>query len=332
MKQWYALIGWLLLAVVAGCASQQELQTLRADVQALERQRSPRENTIEQRLQTLGDQLARLEQSQGDSRRELAQAVASTQELRVELQRLRGEVQETRQQMKRGLTASPERDVMATKLAELQTRLGAVEGRAAPEGSPPPPRPSPVQSEAPKPPTSIPEPSPSSPQAAVRPPALPAPPPPPPQAAVTKPPAATPPPAAAPVSPQPGGSEAENLYKRAVKEQQQGNHEVAIVLYKQYLRQNPKASTAGQAQYGIGESLYAQKQFEAAIVAFDEVIRKYPNDGRIPAALLKQGYAFAELKDVRNARFFLQQVQQKYPNAPEAKQAEEKLKQLQRQG
>ena len=66
-------------------------------------------------------------------------------------------------------------------------------------------------------------------------------------------------------------------------------------------------------------------------MAFDEVIRKYPEDNKVPAALLKQGYAFAELKDVRNARF-LQQVQQKYPNSPEAQQATEKLKQLQRQG
>jgi tol-pal system protein YbgF len=139
-------------------------------------------------------------------------------------------------------------------------------------------------------------------------------------------------PAPAAKPPAAGGDEADSLYKRAIKEQQQGNHEVAIVLYKQFLRQYPKASTAGHAQYGIGESLYAQKQYEAAIVAFDEVIRKYPNDNRIPAALLKQGYAFAELKDVRNARFFLQQVQQKYPNSPEARQAEEKLRQLQRQG
>ena len=44
--------------------------------------------------------------------------------------------------------------------------------------------------------------------------------------------------------------------------------------------------------------------------------------------MLKQGYAFAELKDARNARFFLQQVQKKYPSSPEAQQAAEKLKQL----
>jgi tol-pal system protein YbgF len=142
----------------------------------------------------------------------------------------------------------------------------------------------------------------------------------------------TPPSSPSPSNSTPTTDEADRLYKRALQEYQQNNHEVAIVLFKQFLRQYPKAPLGGNAQYWIGDSLYAQKQFEAAIVAFDEVIRKYPEDNKVPAALLKQGYAFAELKDVRNARFFLQQVQQKYPNSPEAQQAGEKLKQLQRQG
>ena len=44
--------------------------------------------------------------------------------------------------------------------------------------------------------------------------------------------------------------------------------------------------------------------------------------------MLKEGYAFAELKDVRNARYFLQQVLKKFPDTPEAQKAGEKLKQL----
>jgi tol-pal system protein YbgF len=331
MKQWVIIISLLFTGLLVGCASQQDLQALRADVVALESQRTPREQGFEQRLQTLSDQLARFEQSQTEVRRELAQAKAAAEELRVETQRLRGEMQETRQRMRRGLEQTPEaRDIFATKLAELQTRLGNLESRL--EGG---------AAHAPaKPPAPTPEPA--KPSGVAAEPAKPSPPAPPsqPAPATTKPTSPPTPATKPPTAPQPtqtanvpaGGDEAERLYKRALQEQQQGNHEVAIVLFKQFLRQHPKASMAGTAQYGIGESLYAQKQFEAAIVAFDEVIRKYPNDSRIPAALLKQGYAFAELKDVRNARFFLQQVQQKYPDSPEARQATEKLKQLQRQG
>ena len=315
MKRLLVFSSILLLGGVVSCVSESDLQALRADVMALERQRASRERDIEQRVQTVQEQLTRLEQSQGDVRREMAQAISTAQELRVEIQRLRGEVQESRHRLRRD--PSPQaRDAMATKLAELETRVNSLEGRASPEGGSvvAPPRPSatpesppsstaPTQPPAPTPPT--------RPLTAVRPP-----------------PAAGPPPASSTSE----SDEADRLYKRALQEYQQNNHEVAIVLFKQYLRQYPKASLAGNAQYWIGESLYAQKQFEAAIVAFDEVIRKYPEDNKVPASLLKQGYAFAELKDVRNARFFLQQVQQKYPNSPEAQQAGEKLKQLQRQG
>ena len=118
------------------------------------------------------------------------------------------------------------------------------------------------------------------------------------------------------------------MYKRALKEYQDKNYEAAIVNFKQFLKQSPKSPQAGNAQYLIGESLYAQKQYEAAIVAFDEVVQKHSQDPKVAAAMLKQGYAFAELKDARNARFFLQQVQKKYPNSSEAQQASEKLKQL----
>ncbi len=96
------------------------------------------------------------------------------------------------------------------------------------------------------------------------------------------------------------------------------------------MRTYPQSPLAGSAQYWIGESYYAQRDFEAAIVAYDEAIQKYPRNKHVPTALLKQGYAFAELKDMRDARFFLQQVQKIFPQSPEALQAEEKLKQISR--
>jgi TolA-binding protein len=78
----------------------------------------------------------------------------------------------------------------------------------------------------------------------------------------------------------------------------------------------------------LGETFYAQRQYEAAIVAFDEVIQKYGDNPKVPASILKQGFAFAALDDSRNARFFLEQVQSRFPDSEEAKQAEAKLKTL----
>ena len=79
-----------------------------------------------------------------------------------------------------------------------------------------------------------------------------------------------------PAAPPEEGPEAIRLFQRARNDYQQGNYEVAIILFKQYLRQYPQSAQGGGAQYWIGESLYAQKEYNAAIVAFDEVIQQYP--------------------------------------------------------
>lgn len=306
MKRGVVILSLVLLGVGGGCTVREDVQGLRSDMTAIERQRTRQEKAVEQQLIGFGERLARLEQSQTEVRHDLAQAVATLQELQVEQQRLRGTMQETQYRLKRG--APPDastRDAFATKLAELSTRLVELENRLSPTA---PSSTSPTTSSQPSSSTAGPTTMQPSTMSASRPPA----------------PSLSAPPALPTTSDMP----ADSLYKRALQEYQQGNYEVATVLFKQYLREHPKESLAGHAQYWLGEALYAQKQFEAAIVAFDEVIRKYPDNSKVPASLLKQGFAFAELKDVRNARFFLDQVQKKFPNTPEAQQATEKLRQL----
>jgi tol-pal system protein YbgF len=296
MQRVFLLLTVIGCAFIVGCASQENLQTLRAEITAMERQFIRQEKGTIDQLKALDLRLANLEQSQAKARRDLAQSIAASEELRVETQRLQGTIQEAQYRMQRHATPSAEmRDLLATRIAELETRLNALESRLNPtqsRRSAPPPVPSQRASKPSQPVQQQPPPQPA-----------------------------------------PRDASATRAYDRAFQEYQRGNYEVAIVLFKQFLRQHPKATQAAQAQYWIGESLYAQRQYEAAIVAFDEVIQKYPGDTHVPTALLKQGYAFAELKDLRNARFFLQQVLKKYPQRSEAQQAEEKLKQLkQRQG
>jgi tol-pal system protein YbgF len=79
-------------------------------------------------------------------------------------------------------------------------------------------------------------------------------------------------------------------------------------------------------QYWIGECNYSLKDFGQAIVDFDTVRSKYPQSDKVPAALLKQGFAFAELGEKVNARLVLQEVVEKYPQSPEAARAKQRLK------
>ena len=120
------------------------------------------------------------------------------------------------------------------------------------------------------------------------------------------------------------------LYEKALRTYQAGNYEGALVLLRHFLNQHAKSALAGNVQYWIGESLYAQRHYKAAIGAFNDVVQHYPDDNKVPAAMLNQGLAFAKLRDVKRARYFLQQVKEKYANSFEADQATETLKELSR--
>jgi tol-pal system protein YbgF len=106
------------------------------------------------------------------------------------------------------------------------------------------------------------------------------------------------------------------------------DYRAAVGRFKDFLKKYPKSNLADNAQYWIGESHYALREFDQAIIEFDAVRRKYPQGEKVPAALLKQGFAFAELGEKVNARLVLQEVVEKYPNSPEAAKAKLRLKAL----
>jgi TolA-binding protein len=58
------------------------------------------------------------------------------------------------------------------------------------------------------------------------------------------------------------------------------------------------------------------------------VIENYPKGNKVPASLLKQGFAFLNLGDKANARIILQELIRKYPQTNEAKIAKDKLDEL----
>ncbi len=120
------------------------------------------------------------------------------------------------------------------------------------------------------------------------------------------------------------------LYEKALRTYQEENYEGALGLLKHFLDQYASSPLAGSVQYWIGESLYAQNRYKAAIMAFNDVVQNYPEDTKVPAAMLNQGLAFAKLRNVNRARALLEQVQEKYANSSEAEEATATLKQLSR--
>lgn len=117
-------------------------------------------------------------------------------------------------------------------------------------------------------------------------------------------------------------------YEAAWRTLEKKDYKLAIGRFKEFLKKHAKSKLAVNAQYWLGECHYALREFDQAIIEFDTVRRKYPQGDKVPAALLKQGYAFAELGEKVNARLILQEVVEKYPQSSEAAKAKLKLKAL----
>jgi tol-pal system protein YbgF len=117
-------------------------------------------------------------------------------------------------------------------------------------------------------------------------------------------------------------------YEAAWRTLDKKDYRSAITRFKEFIKKYPKSALIGNAQYWIAESHYALREFDQAIIEFDAVRRKYPRAEKAPAALLKQGFAFAELGEKVNARLILQEVVEKYPQSPEAVRAKQRLKAL----
>ena len=324
MQRRLAVFANLLLAgFLAGCTAEVDMANMRDNTLHSTQIRSEQVTTIQ-------DRMAQLEASETERQRGLLQMTAALDALRLEQRKLRGELEELQyHQEQAGNDLNYRLTALDQRLRIMETR--PVTGGVAPEALDPGGEPSlaepgtgiesPASTSTPvlEPGTEPPLPTPEPETAAAEPGSE----------AVSEPP--TPEPVAQPPAvPAADSPEAIRLFQRARDDYQQGNYEVAIILFKQYLRQHPQFSQAGDAQYWIGESLYAQREYNAAIVAFDEVIQEYPENGMVSAATLKVGLSFANLDDKPNARFFLQQVQEKFPNSAEAQLATEKLKQLRR--
>jgi tol-pal system protein YbgF len=82
------------------------------------------------------------------------------------------------------------------------------------------------------------------------------------------------------------------------------------------------------ALYWKGEAFYAEKDFENAILTFQDVVDRYPQGEKAPDAMYKQGLAFLSLKDTKNARILLELVPKKYPKSKAAEMAKKKLKEI----
>jgi tol-pal system protein YbgF len=130
--------------------------------------------------------------------------------------------------------------------------------------------------------------------------------------------------------PDPAGPErtAEDIYASGYKKFQDKDYDGAERDFRAFIEGSPASSLADNAQFWIGEIFYARKSYERAILEYDTVIKKYPTGDKVPAAMLKEGFAFLELNDTAHAKTVFSEIVKKYPKEPQAETAAKKLESL----
>ncbi|SDO06182.1 tol-pal system protein YbgF [Desulfonauticus submarinus] len=91
----------------------------------------------------------------------------------------------------------------------------------------------------------------------------------------------------------------------------------------------PKSKLVPNALYWIGESYYGEGKYAKSILTFKRIVNSYPTHYKASHALLKIAYAYAELGDKENAKFYLKILLQDYPKSDVVAKAKKKLKMLQ---
>lgn len=120
---------------------------------------------------------------------------------------------------------------------------------------------------------------------------------------------------------------ADAIYMKGLETFKAGDMPAARETLNKFLEKFPKHELSANAYYWIGETYYGENNYEQAILSFQEVIKNYPQQPKVPSAMLKQAMAFKAIKDTKSANYVLKKLVAGYPKSDEAKKAKELLKQ-----
>lgn len=121
---------------------------------------------------------------------------------------------------------------------------------------------------------------------------------------------------------------ADTLYQNALRDYNSGNYPLANQEFSDYIRNFPRNDLASNAQFYLGEILYAQGDYKNAVNSYDAVLTNYPNSFKLSDSLLKKGMAEEKLHERVSAERDYRLVVRRFPGSPAARSAGAKLREM----
>ncbi len=143
--------------------------------------------------------------------------------------------------------------------------------------------------------------------------------------------------AAVPPTPDEGGAPAEEIkdYEDAFRRYRAADYAGAIDRFQVFLQTHPSSEYADNALFWMGDSYFKLNDYEQAAVAFDKVVKRFPDGNKVPDALYRQGVSLLEIgKRTKQQKTYtpaacqiFRRITDEYPNServPEARRQLEK--------
>ncbi|HTU33930.1 MAG TPA: tol-pal system protein YbgF [Candidatus Acidoferrum sp.] len=121
---------------------------------------------------------------------------------------------------------------------------------------------------------------------------------------------------------------ADTLYQNALRDYNSGNYPLANQEFSDYIRNFPRNDLASNAQFYLGEILYAQGDYKSAVDSYDSVLTNYPNSFKLSDSLLKKAMAEQKLRERVSAQRDYRLVVRRFPGSPSARKAEAMLREM----
>ena len=117
-------------------------------------------------------------------------------------------------------------------------------------------------------------------------------------------------------------------YEAALKLFREANYAGAIAGFKSFLKTYPDSTLAPNAQYWVGYSYYALKDYKTALAQQQKLVAAYPTSDKVPDALLNMATCQIALNNLPAARKTLEGLVAKYPGTQAATLASRRLSAL----
>ncbi len=114
-------------------------------------------------------------------------------------------------------------------------------------------------------------------------------------------------------------------YEEALNQFKLGKYSTAISAFEVFLKTFPTSPLAPSAQYWIGNSYFAKRDYKNSLAAQQKVLSDWPDNPKAADAMLNIASSQEALGDRRGAQETLKDLIQRYPASPAAASAKQRL-------